>query len=247
MERVTLSLLERSTEPVGSPRLVNAFRNEGIDVAEATAGRYLREMDERGLTTRIGRQGRCITERGRQRLKHLLLVERLDVHSAELVRAVSASDVDEMINVLYLRKAVEGEAARLAAMRATNEERAHIQSLAHQHVDHVAAGEEGFSDALHFHLAIAKATHSPTMHAVIELLIEPINDPFLKVLDIITIDVGKQHAFAHEHSDIIAAILNQDPEGAERAMRRHIDDLIETVQSFLTHAGAQSQVTLDPA
>ena len=42
MELVTLALLAESDIPVGSPRLVIAFCGEGIDVAEATAGRYLR-------------------------------------------------------------------------------------------------------------------------------------------------------------------------------------------------------------
>jgi repressor of nif and glnA expression len=84
------------------------FRAEGIDVAEATAVRFLRVMDERGLTVRVGRQGRLITERGRQRLQHLRLVERLDQPSSELVCILSASDTDELIEVLHLRRAAEG-------------------------------------------------------------------------------------------------------------------------------------------
>ena len=240
MELITLDLLNGQSEPVGSPRLVTEFRADGIDVAEATAGRFLRALDERGLTVRVGRQGRLITERGRQRLQHLRLVERLAERSSELVRILSDSDTEELIEILHLRRAVEGEAARLAAMRATGEERQQMRGFATSHHTRVHAGVDGKPDALNFHLHVARAAHSPIVQATIELLIQPPNDPFMTILDIITIESGAQFAFADEHGLVADAILVRDPVAAELAMRRHVDALIDVVQRYLAR-GSDSE------
>jgi DNA-binding FadR family transcriptional regulator len=233
MELIALALLAEQSEPLGSPRLVTEFRAEGVDVAEATAGRFLRALDERGLTLRVDRQGRLITERGRQRLQHLQLVERLAERSSELVRILSASETEELIEILHLRRAVEGEAARLAALRATDEERQRMRWFATQHHDRVNAEEDGKPDALNFHLEVARAAHSPIVRATIELLIQPPSDPYMTILDIITIQAGAQYGFAHEHGAVADAILNRDGAAAELAMRQHVDALIEVVRRFL--------------
>ena len=236
MELVALSFLDEQAQPVGSPRLVTEFRGEGVDVAEATAGRFLRALDERGLTVRIGRQGRVITERGRQRLQHLRLEERLDERSSELVRILSVGETDELIEILYLRRAVEGEAARLAADRASDDERKRLHALALSHHTHVQADEDGKPAALNFHLEVAKAAHSPIVQATIALLIQPLNDPFMTILDIITVEAGAQYGFAEEHGAVAAAILDGDATAAEQAMRVHIDALIALVRRFLDSA-----------
>ncbi len=233
MELATLALLAESGEPVGSPRLVTTLTGEGIEVAEATAGRYLRTMDERGLTIRIGRQGRLITDRGRQRLQHLLLVNRLDEQSSELVRILSERDITQLIDILNLRRAVEGEAARLAALRATDDERQWLCDIAAMHQNHVDADQEGRQDAVNFHLAVAVAAHSPIVRTTVELLIEPANDPFMRIVDIITVQAGSQFAFAHDHRGVADAILRSDPAAAEQAMRDHVDAIIALVDAYL--------------
>lgn len=233
IERATLTLLAESDSPLGSPRLVFALRAAGIDVAEATAGRFLRSLDERGFTARIGRQGRVITEQGRQRLHQIQLSDRLDGQSSELVRILSESDATELVDILILRRAVEGEAARLAALRATEVEQRWLCEIAALHTQHVAAEREGKQDALNFHLAVAMAAHSPIVQATIELLIEPGNNPSMQVLDILTLEAGAQFGFANEHSQVAEAIQRRDPVSAEAAMRAHLDALTSLVEAFL--------------
>ena len=236
MELIALSLLAESSEPIGSPRLVTVLRAEGIDIAEATAGRYLRSMDERGLTTRVGRQGRLITEPGRQRLQQVQLVDRLAMQSTQLVRILSESDAAQLADVLKLRRAVEGEAARLAAVRATDQERLQLCAIADLHAHHVAIDEDGKLDALNFHLAVATAAHCPIVRATVELLIEPSNDPVMQLLDVLTLEAGAQHAFAHEHGAVANAIARHDPDAAETAMRAHLDALTGLIETFLTRS-----------
>ncbi len=233
MEFIALSLLAESSEPVGSPRLVTALQDAGIEVAEATAGRYLRSLDGRGLTTRIGRQGRRITDRGRQRLQHVKLVERMDEQSSELVRLLREQDALQLIDILMLRRAVECEAARLAAMRANDQECRRLREIADLHVHHVAGEEDGKRHAVNFHLEVARASHSPLIRTTIELLIEPANDPVMNLLDVLTLEHGAQHAFSAEHRAVADAIAQHDPVAAESAMRVHMDALIALVERAL--------------
>jgi DNA-binding GntR family transcriptional regulator len=83
---------------------------------------------------------------------------------------------------------------------------------------------------------VARAAHSPIVQATIELLIQPPNDPFMTILDIITIESGAQFAFADEHNLVAEAILARDPIAAEQAMRRHVDALIDVVQRYLVRS-----------
>lgn len=48
MERVALELIASHDGPVGATRLLVALNDHGITVAEATAGRFLRQLDARG-------------------------------------------------------------------------------------------------------------------------------------------------------------------------------------------------------
>jgi DNA-binding FadR family transcriptional regulator len=233
MELIALSLLADCAAPVGSPRLVTAFRAASIDVAEATAGRYLRSMDERGLTIRVGRQGRRITERGRERLQRVQLIDRLDMQSNELVRILSDRNSAELADILNLRRVVEGEAARLAALRANAAEQQQLCEITDSHADHVASDQEGRQVALDFHLAVAIASHSPLVRATVELLIEPGNNSSMQVLDALTLDAGAQHAFAHEHRQVAAAIRRRDAQAAESAMRAHLDALRALLDAVL--------------
>ena len=95
------------------------------------------------------------------------------------------------------------------------------------------AAEDGKPDALNFHLEVARAAHSPIVQATIALLIQPPNDPFMTILDIITIEAGAQFAFAAEHGAVADAILARDPIAAEQAMRHHVEALIDVVERYL--------------
>ena len=90
--------------------------------------------------------------------------------------------------------------------------------------------------AVNFHLAVASAAHSPIVRTTIELLIEPVNDPFMRIVDIITVEAGSQFAFAHEHGAVADAILRHDPAAAEQAMRDHVDAIIALVEAYLARS-----------
>jgi DNA-binding FadR family transcriptional regulator len=232
LERITLYTLAASDGPVGASRLVDELSRHNIVLSEATVGRFLRSLDRRGLTRPVGKLGRLLTEDGRGRLRHLEFMQRQGERSAVLLGATTPTDVDELLDLLYTRRAVEPEAARHAALRATDLERAAIRAAADSHIHHVVDGTDHSTAALDFHRLVAEASHNMMLKAVAGLTLDSSNSSLAALLDDISTEVGAQFTFAHEHRTIVEAILARDPEAAEAAMREHLDDLIRVVQEY---------------
>jgi DNA-binding FadR family transcriptional regulator len=232
IERIALDTLAGAAGPVGASRLVEELGQHDIALSEATAGRFLRSLDRRGLTRPMGKLGRLLTEEGRSRLKQLEILQRQGEHSALLVGAATPVDVDELIDLLYVRRAVEPEAARHAALRATEEEREAIRAVSNSHLHHVMVGGDHAAAAIDFHRLVAQASHNKMLTAVTSLTVDPSNDALTRLLDFISVEVGAHFTFAHEHRDIIDAIVARNPQAAEEAMRAHVDDLIRVVQEY---------------
>lgn len=233
MELATLALLAGASEPVGSARLAEALRQAGIGVAEATAGRYLRQLDERGLTRSLGTKlGRVITGAGRERLAELRRLRRQDEHGARMLRAVAATEIEGLIDLLHVRRAVEVEAARLAATRASDAELAHLADCSRRHVHEVGAGGDTVEPSMGFHRLVAEASHNRMLIAVALLLLDPANEPLEKLLGQIALDAGTTLDQAQDHIALAEALLARDPPAAEAAMRAHMDKLIAAVVDY---------------
>lgn len=241
IEFVALGLLAEADEPVGSARLAEGLRQAGIAVAEATAGRFLRQLDERGLTASLGaKRGRVITEAGRGRLAELRVRRRQDRHGERLRGAVRANDVDELIDLLHVRRAVETEAARLAATRATDEELAGLAAFAEALLAAVGESHESAEPSMHFHRMVAESSHNRMLIAVTLLLLDPANDPLERVLEAIALDAGVTMDHVADHLRLAAVLRARDASGAEDAMRAHMDRLIRTVEDYRARTARKS-------
>ena len=238
MELTALGLLERSAQPVGSARLAGVLREAGIPVAEATAGRYLRRLDERGLTRTKGpKLGRVITEAGRRRLGELRRLRRQDEHGARVLRAVNGAEVGDLVDLLYVRRAVESEAARLAALRATDEELERIGVLSAFHVREVGEGRDSVEPSMRFHRAVAEASHNRMLVAVGLLLLDPANDPLEGLLAWIALEAGATPDQAADHLRLAEASRRRYAPAAEDRMRAHRDELIRSVEAYRGREG----------
>lgn len=232
LEQIALATLAAAEGPVGASRLSEELSRHDIDLSEATVGRYLRTLDRRGLTRPMGKLGRLLTEDGRARLRQLELLQRRGEQSAVLLGAAAPADIDELIDLLYARRAIEPEAARHAALRATDDERVAIRAVANSHIHHVMDGTDHGSAALDFHRLVAEASHNKILTAVAGLTLDSSTSSLSTLLDFISTELGAQFTFAHEHSDIVDAIIARDADRAEAAMRQHVDDLIQVVKEY---------------
>lgn len=229
MALITLTLLAESDQPVGARRLSEVFRSNGVDVAEATAGRCLSELDELGWTRSRGKKGRTLTEAGRRHLVELRLRDRLSEAGSLIAAAGELTRSEDIVDLLYARRAVEPEAARLAASRATCEE-----------LDQIDAAAEGCacSEGVHmirfsrsFHRLLTQACHHRMLSAVAELLLETNERPNDRFeLHRRSTAVGAYTQLKQDHRDIVAALKRRDAAEAERLTREHIDRMISVAR-----------------
>jgi len=76
-ELYILKALGDSSEPLGARVIARWLKGQGIELGERAVRYHLKIMDERGLTSITGRDGRLITEAGLKELKNALVRDKV--------------------------------------------------------------------------------------------------------------------------------------------------------------------------
>ena len=103
-----LKILEKYSDIVGSREISRQLKLHGIDLTERTVRYHLRILDERGYTEVFGKEGRKITGKGRQELKHALVSEKIgfviskiETLSYQTTLDLKTLDGDVILNISY--------------------------------------------------------------------------------------------------------------------------------------------------
>ncbi len=137
-------------------------------------------------------------------------------------RGVGSEVVDpgqELLDIYFIREAIEGCAARLAAMRATPAEVAAIVAAAEasRRLDPGAVEERARLNR-DFHLLVAAAGRAPRL----ERLVSDYRELFSSARTLRTYSASETRAMQRDHTQVAAAIARHDPEAAEAAIRAHL-------------------------
>jgi GntR family transcriptional repressor for pyruvate dehydrogenase complex len=124
----------------------------------------------------------------------------------------------EILNITQVRLALEGQAAMLAAERATPEEKEKIGELIQVLELNLNEPEEAARIDLDFHVAIAKASHNKLLLTLVLSLRNLIHD-FLKLG---YVRRKTSNIIVEEHRRLFTAIRAGDGETAEQEMRAHL-------------------------
>jgi DNA-binding GntR family transcriptional regulator len=126
---------------------------------------------------------------------------------------------DEFIEIFHLREAIEGCAARLAAMRGSAAEKAGIMELAEEGKA-VAPSEVQARARLNeaFHLGVARAAHAQRVAE----LVSNYQSLFASPLILRSYSLQETGAAKAAHMRIARAIRDGDADAAEAAMRGHL-------------------------
>jgi repressor of nif and glnA expression len=79
-----LKILDKYTDIVGSREIAKQLTAHGVDLTERTVRYHLKILDERGYTEVFGKEGRRITDRGRQEIRNALVSERVGFVSSRI-------------------------------------------------------------------------------------------------------------------------------------------------------------------
>jgi GntR family transcriptional repressor for pyruvate dehydrogenase complex len=165
----------------------------------------LRRLEFYGVLRTHPQSGTVVAERG---------VEAL----SGVIRDVLEFDGEDIAALLETRVILEAQTARLAAMRASAEERRQIARAHDLFRTKAAAGDPALHEDLAFHLAIAGAARNTVLASLVHLVAPDImrhhgenktcNKP--RLLEVVK-----------EHQAICDAIVAREPDKAEIAMTEH--------------------------
>lgn len=131
------------------------------------------------------------------------------------------------LEVLLLRRVLEVGAARLAVQHATLEDDRYIQHVWEKKKSLALAGkyEEYLSVAEEFHLALARATHSPAVVQMVAEALKAVHQPLWRAMRVSFYrrDPRRMREMLAVHEAILQAFLARDVEALTKALELHFD------------------------
>jgi GntR family L-lactate dehydrogenase operon transcriptional regulator len=232
LEHAVLHLLAGQEEPLGSGSLLEQLQGLGYAGSEPTVGRLLRSLDRRGLTQRVSNRGRSLTPAGRERLRQLGEAAVQRRHERELLGAIRPTTIDDLLDLLVARRALEREIARLAAEHATAEELAGLEAVIAEQRQALTTTGVAIEADVRFHKLLALAAGNRVLTAAIDLIRR--DQRATLQLDAVLKDTDHKWVIGHER--ILRAVKRRAPAAAERAMLAHIDAIIADVHCYRERA-----------
>lgn len=222
MEEIVLSVLRAQRVPLGARAIGRELAVEGMQTSESTINRLLVELDARGLTEPVDKKGRVLTPEGKKLSELLLLNQHRDLY---FERALDLKSVDDLIDHLMTRRGIEREAARAAALRASETEILELRALAQP-------GGVPLHERLAFHRAVGNASHNKQIQAIANTLFVEQLEPVESVVLTIGMRQGVLVDWENDHRAVAERIADRDPDAAEREMVLHLDATIRETEAF---------------
>lgn len=123
--------------------------------------------------------------------------------------------------LLDLRRILEPPLAARAAIRASDEELSNLEDILRRQKEKVDRAEVAIEEDSEFHYAIARAARNSVILKVLDVFMDLLRESRERSLQV---EGRLQRSFAG-HRRILNAIKRRDAQGAEVAMRRHIQEI----------------------
>jgi GntR family transcriptional repressor for pyruvate dehydrogenase complex len=130
--------------------------------------------------------------------------------------------VDAVVQVVEVRRVLEGEIAALAAERATRSQIVGMRRALLAIDSASAEGRDGVAEDLAFHRAIGEATGNPQFRSLLGFLEQYLREGMRITRGNEARRLDFMEAVRKEHQAIVDAIATHDPAAARRAALRHL-------------------------
>lgn len=141
-----------------------------------------------------------------------------------LISDILKIENSDFSSLVETRVVLETEAARLAAIRRTDEDISTIKDALIGYEKIVKSGKTAVEQDLMFHLKIAEASKNSVLKSLMLIITPDIIKSFNKH------DVckdGRTYTSLDEHKIILEHIINQDADAAANAMKNHLQEVLE--------------------
>jgi DNA-binding GntR family transcriptional regulator len=157
------------------------------------------------------------------RLEHEGLIER-EPHRGARVRLVSQ---EEAVEILQARAALEGLAAQRAALRIDAAGAKELQEILDR--QRAALEKEDLLGASDVNAQLHAKLVELSGHATAQRLIKSLNSQMVRFQFRTILIPGRPSQSLEEHGGIVRAVIEGDPDQAERAMRRHLNNVAQAL------------------
>ena len=165
-EARTLLLFYDKSAPVGARLVKQQLADQGVTTSEASVSRVLVRLDAAGLTEAEARKGRVLTPFGREVAETAIANRRRNTSFNQALRIRS---LEQLLDLLYARRGVEQEAARVAAQRRTPEQLDEMDAVISEHESALARGDDPTPSGMRFHRLIVKMAGSDLFLSLIHI------------------------------------------------------------------------------
>ncbi len=148
---------------------------------------------------------------------------------------VSNVDIRDLRSISEVRTELEGAAARLAAERATPEERQTATALIGE-LD-ASRGETDERQLIHFDQQIHRHTHRWSHNGFLEATLDEYFALSLRLWWLVLDRVTRLDEAVQEHRELLEAIRDGDAERAEKVVRRHVTGFEQEIRRALWEPG----------
>ncbi|OQP57573.1 FadR/GntR family transcriptional regulator [Niastella populi] len=130
---------------------------------------------------------------------------------------------DDFAALIEARYYMEINAARLAAMRRTDDDLALLQAAVADYDNKVNGKQDAVQEDMFIHLRIANATKNSVFESMLLMLLP---DIIKNIIDQKICGDNRGVQAMAEHHEILQAIADQDADAAGAAMAAHLDDIL---------------------
>jgi GntR family transcriptional repressor for pyruvate dehydrogenase complex len=139
--------------------------------------------------------------------------------------------MEAVMDVVAARRIIEGGAARLAAVSASEEDFEEMEEILHKIERAARRSQPMYSLTPLFHVAVARATHNK----VLEKIVSSFNLLMASGGELIERkEVGRPYRLKEyeSHRDLYEALRSRDPDKAQRVMEEHISVTLDALENI---------------
>lgn len=220
---ICLRQIDRLTFPAGSKYLSSV-----LDIPQGTIGKILIELESKGYLVKESNKGRLITSEGKAELEKVQTETSQLRAAVNIVNTVKFSTKEKLIEVLEIRRLLEGHIIKDACTLATDSEMLELNRIMLEHMQEIEGGGLGNVQDFQLHTSIAKMSRNQIVYEILVLILtkENASTKFSIVADHV-LDIQ-----AEQHQRIVKAITNRNVEEAQTAMDVHLLTVMSDVDKY---------------
>ncbi len=201
------------------------FLSQKLGIPQTSIGRVLLDLEKKGYLQKAGSQGRTVTAEG---IKYLEREKSRSLKLNGLVRLanmVESTSKQRLVEILRIRKLLEGMAVEDACENATEEQIEELRAYLDEYRRAVTSGGLGNDEDLALHLAVARCSGDSVLRQLMNLLLTE-ESGFVVYYKR---EMLSDSADLSSHERVVEAIEKRDAAAARAAMESHLDRLLRYV------------------